>query len=129
MAAPALIGSIGARLDLTVRAGDTLGPFTAELKDSAGVAINLTGATFTAALSKLDSNDGELPMTVGISGDPLLGIVTYSYVAASTLTLDGGTDFFTSQSNYAWKLRMTDSAGTESTLLYGKIKVAPKDLP
>jgi len=38
------IGSIGTRLDLELRAGNTLGPYTLTFKDSTGAAIDLTGA-------------------------------------------------------------------------------------
>lgn len=33
------IGSIGTRLDLELRAGNTLGPYTLSFKDSAGAAV------------------------------------------------------------------------------------------
>jgi hypothetical protein len=123
-----VIGSIGTRLDIQVRAGDSLGPITFTLKDGAGAALDLTGSTFSAALSKLDSADGEIAMTAAVSGDPTLGVVQVHYAAVSTVGLTGS-DFFSADAQYAWKLRMIDSVGDERTLVFGYVKVAVKDLP
>jgi hypothetical protein len=114
-------GSIGVQLDLTVRAGDTLGPFVVTIDDE-GVPINLTGCTFDAAVSKLNTDDGVLPITVTVTDAPNGKCVIK---AADTQNLDDdSSNFFNAQIAYSWYFKMTDTAGTKRTYLFGYVKVA-----
>jgi hypothetical protein len=120
-------GSIGARLDLNVRAGDTLGPFTAALTDSSGAAIDLTNFTFEGAVSRLQTDDVAVAMTCTI--DAAAGEVEFKVAAASTGALaDDDSDFFRASQTYSWYLKGTDSIGNKQTYLYGYVRVA-KELP
>jgi hypothetical protein len=116
------IGTIGARLDLVVRAGDTLGPFDLVITDSdTGAPIDLTGSTLEAAVSKLGVSDGDLPMTLTVT-DAVNGKATLKYDATS---LDAP-DFFKASDQYSWFLKRTDTGGNKSTVLFGSVKVAKK---
>lgn len=124
--AEAEAGSIGARLDLYLRAGDTLGPYTATLKNNAGVAVNLTGYTFTGAVSKLNDADGDVALTCTIT-DAVNGKVQFKL--ASTTSMGTSTsNFFVASATYSWYLKGTDSVGSKQTYLYGYVKVA-RELP
>lgn len=118
------VGSIGARVDLTVRAGDTLGPIAITLKDESGAPLNLLGASFEAAVSKLDTDDGNVALTVTVV-DAASGEVSVSL--ADTEDMDAESDFFVASSAYSWYFKMTDSQGVKQTVLYGMVKVAKKE--
>ena len=121
-------GSIGARLDLLVRAGDTLGPFLAVLTGSTGDAIDLTDYTFEGAVSRLDVDDVSLDMTCSIVS-AANGEVEFALPAAETPAMeDGDSDFFRANQTYSWYLKGTDPNGNKQTYLFGYVKVA-KELP
>lgn len=119
-------GSIGARLDITVRAGDTLGPYVATLTDqTTGLPIDLSGWTFDGAVSKLDTADGNLAMTVTIT-DAVNGKIQFQFTSTAQLE-DTDSDFFSAARTHSWKVRGTDTVGTAQTYLYGYLKVAKQD--
>lgn len=120
----ASIGSIGEQVDICLRAGDTLGPYSLALTDLANVPINLTGGTLAAAMSKAGEADIALTVTI-ISA--VGGTAQMLLVATSALT--PGSTYFSPESVYTWRLLFTDNAGYKQTLLYGKVFVAPGDLP
>jgi hypothetical protein len=122
-------GSIGARLDLEVRAGDTFGPFVATLTDSmTGLVMNITGYTFEGAVSKLNTEDGLVALTCTIT-DAVNGKVQFKASAVATTALaDATSNFFTASAKYSWYLKGTDTAGDKRTYLFGYVKVA-KELP
>lgn len=120
------VGTIGERLDLVVRAGDTLGPFTVQITDGVtGDPVNLTGTTFEAAVSELDTEDGLLPITVTVT-DAVNGWISLKQASTDDLETPDST-FFKAASAYSWYLKRTDSAGNKLTLLYGYVKVAAKE--
>lgn len=119
------IGSIGEQLDLNVRAGDTLGPFSITIAKD-GVAVNLTGCTFDAAVSKLNTEDGVLPITVTVT-DAANGVCSIKTADTSDLESEAS-NFFRASATYSWFFKMTDTAGNKQTYLYGYVKVA-KELP
>jgi len=94
------------------------------VKDEAGVAINITGATFTWALSKKKSSGGFSPTllltkTVG-SGitlvTPASGRLDIALLPADTDALKG---------SYYQELQMVDTATNKSTVLDGTITIDP----
>jgi hypothetical protein len=115
------LGSIGAQIDINLRAGDTLGPFPVTLTDGSGRPVNLTGATVTGALSALGVADGDLAMTVVVATPASGGLITFSY--GNTTTMTAG-DFFNPLQTYAYRISMVDSAGAKPTLLFGYVNVA-----
>lgn len=120
------IGSIGARLDIAVRIGDTIGPYTVTLTDpDTGQALNLTGCTFEAALSKLGTADGDLPMTVQVV-DAVNGVVKFFYAFASTASMTAAADgtFFKATDAYSWFFKYIDAGGAKQTIYYGQVKLA-----
>lgn len=122
-----VLGSIGARVDLALRAGDTLGPFTVTLSDPVtGGAVNLFGATLEGLISKDKNVAADIAMVVTVT-DAVAG--KFTIVLTATGSLDGGSNFFQAVSNYTWRLNYADSAGTKQTLLYGILSVAPGVLP
>lgn len=122
------IGGIGARVDLEVRAGDTLGPFTATIEDNTGAAVNLTGFTFEGAVSRLNTDDGTVAMTCTIV-DAVNGKIEFKIAAASTGAFaDSASNFFKSSATYNYYVKGTDTAGTKKTYLYGLVRVA-KEMP
>lgn len=117
-------GSIGARVDLEVRAGDTFGPFTAILTNTDGSAVNIVGYTFEGAVSKLNTADTPVAMTCTITDAPN-GKVQFKIPFASTGAFaDATTNFFTPSATYSYYLKGTDTAGTKQTYLFGYVKVA-----
>jgi hypothetical protein len=119
-------GTIGAQLDLDVRAGDTLGPFTAQLTDPVtALPINLTGCTFEAAVSELDTEDGLVPLTVTIT-DAVNGWISFK-LADSTALEVAASDFFKAARAYSWYLKRIDTAGNKLTIFYGYVNVAKKE--
>jgi len=120
------IGSIGARVDLNVRVGDTLGPFEATLTDDDGAVLDLTDCTFEAAVSRIDDpEDGLLPITV-TNAAPLTGVITFAMDDTSDLAGDSD-DFFQAEATYAWFLRKIDANGNKQTVFFGYVKVAKED--
>lgn len=127
------IGSIGTRLDLELRAGNTLGPYTLSFKDSTGAAIDLTGASVSASASLIDEmQTSDVAITVAVT-DALNGKIQISFSAASTAgwdaTLTDSSSFLKAKKTYAWICNLTDSAGNVRTIFYGLIYIATKRLP
>lgn len=121
------IGSIGERVDIDLRAGDTLGPFSLTFTDEAGTAIDLTGSTLTASMSKQDDTGADIVMTATVT-NAALGQATLTLAYADTSAL-ASNDFFNKAASYAWRLVLTDSQGTKWTLMYGTVNVASGMLP
>lgn len=117
------LGSIGAEIDINLRAGDTLGPFIITLSDTTGQLINLTGATLSGAISRLGTDDGDTALTVAAVAPLAGGTLSVSLSATATASLAGG-DFFTLTAAYAWKVVMVDTGGKKTTLCFGKVYVA-----
>lgn len=127
------IGSIGTRLDLEIRAGDTLGPYTLTFKDKLGAPIDLAGATVSAVTSLIDAGEGsEVAINTAIS-DAVNGKATITFAAASTAgwdsSLTGANDFAKTKKLYGWLCRCVDAAGQVRSIFYGYIYVASKKLP
>lgn len=127
------IGSIGKRLDLNIRAGCTLGPYTVSFVDKDGAPINLTGASLVAKYSLIDQGAGaEISINATVT-DAVNGKAQISFSAASTDSWDSSlTDaqaFAKTKKTFAWFCNWTDSLGTVRPLWYGYINVAGKKLP
>lgn len=122
------LGSIGARLDLNVRAGDTLGPFVATLTDPAtGAPIVLTGFTWEGAVSRIDTEDGNQALTITVL-DAIAGKVQFKLDKTATVALaDADSDFFRPTGTYNWFLKGTDTLGSKQTYLYGVVNVAKEN--
>ena len=123
------LGTAGQRIDIDLRVGDTLGPYTISEAAGTGVAavpINLTGCVITGAISRRGAPDGDTPLTI-VNIDLAQGTYSFELTAAqSTMLL--ATDFFAADAAYAYKLTITYPNGTTYTRLYGLINVMQKGL-
>lgn len=127
------LGSIGSRLDLELRAGDTIGPYTFVFTNEAGAPINLTGASFSAAISLIDGRvTTDINITTAIT-DAVNGKASLTLSAALTAGFDASlvadADFAKTKKLYAWKSSYVDSLGSKHTVFFGYVWIAAKTLP
>jgi hypothetical protein len=127
------LGSIGTRLDLELRAGDTIGPYTLSFVDKDGNPINLTGSSVSASVSFIDERaTSDIVITSNVT-DAVNGKATITLSATVTAgfdaTLLADSNFAKSTKLYAWKAAYVDAAGTVRTLFYGYVWIASKALP
>lgn len=117
-------GSIGARWDISLRAGDTFGPYAADLVDPiTRLPVNLTGSTFSGAITKADGTS-PVALTITVTDAPN-GKIQWYALGSSTTGLDTtGATFFTPADTSTWYLKWTDSGGNEQTLFYGQVNIA-----
>lgn len=117
-------GSIGARWDINLRAGDTFGPYSATLVNPATNApIDLTGSTFAGAITKADGTS-PVSLTVTIT-DAANGAISWYAAGSDTTGLDTtGATFFSPADTSSWYVKWTDTGGNEQTLFYGEVNVA-----
>lgn len=108
------------RVDIVCRKGDTF-TLNLELKDEAGVAINIAGHTFLMQVRTSDddasatdaSADVPLLMTATLT-DASAGLVTFSKTAADMKLVSSGL--------YVYDISQNNTS-TEETILYGTFKV------
>lgn len=118
------IGTKGARLDLLIKQGATLGPNTMTLNDGAGAPLNLTGCTVKAEIRKTanapTADATAVCAVVGAAG----GIVTWEFPAAETanITCDP-VDETAEASQYVWDMELHYASGRVVPLLYGNVSV------
>lgn len=114
------LGSIGTLLPLTVRIGDSLGPFDfSNCKDASGALVDFTGSTFVMDVYQRGSaTTPVLSPTVTV-----IALGAYRVAKTATTTLSGGT-FLNAAAKYEYRLRRTDSAGVTQTDFYGPVMVA-----
>lgn len=122
------IGSIGDRLDIDIRVGDTLGPFAFQITEEDGVTpVNLTGSTFSGKASLLDDGTGaDIALTINpvnlANGD-------MEFVLEDTSAFESSGDFLKTAKKYAYLIDWTNTAGHTKTVLCGYINTASGDLP
>lgn len=115
------LGSVGTRIDIDVRAGDSFEYLFDDMRDESGALVDFTGCTFGGSMISLrgDSVAADLPLAVTITG---LGAYKVAFVGSTAAWVAG--DFFTPRATYNYKVRMTDTAGVVTTEWYGLIHVA-----
>jgi hypothetical protein len=118
------IGSKGGNLDLLIRQGTTLGPNTTQLKDRAGAAINITGATIRSEIRKTPDDAVVKATAVCTITDAANGTFTWSFTAAETKLLTASPiDEEQDASKYVWDMEIQYSTGRIQPLMYGVVKV------
>lgn len=102
---------LAANYDITLdRAADY--SFVLTIQNQAGVAVNITGATFYADVREVASKKEVLDLTPTISGSAANGQVLILLTKAQTKTLRAGKGI------YEWDLFM-DKSSVRTRLLYG----------
>lgn len=122
------IGSIGDRLDIDIRVGDTLGPFAFQITEEDGVTpVNLTGSTFSGKASLLDDGAGtDIPLTI----NPVnLANGEMEFLEPDTSSFESSGDFSRTAKKYAYMIDWTNTAGHTKTVLFGYINTASDKLP
>lgn len=119
------MGSIGTRIDIDVRAGDSFFYDFFDVKDEAGALIDFTGSTWPGSVISLrgDAVAADLPLTVTITG---LGAFRIAFVGSTSGWTAG--DFFNGKPTYNYKVRRQDTASALTTEFFGIINVA-RELP
>ena len=109
------------RVDIVCRKGDTF-TLNLELKDEAGVAINLTGHTFSMQVrtsedenSSAAGGTADVPLAMTVTDtDFSAGLVKFSKTAAEMKPVSSGL--------YVYDISQNNTS-TEETILYGTFKV------
>ena len=107
-------------LNITVEKGATFSK-TISLKDAAGAAINLTGATVAAKMRPYYSAEESFAFTMAITSPATAGIITWQMAAATTATIP--TD---ETQEWVYDVEVTYSGGTISRILQGAAFVSPE---
>lgn len=102
-----------AKLDLMLYAGDSFAR-TFTLKDSNGVAIDLTGLTGRAQVR--DRPGGKLLASFTVVVTPLTGTIEVSLTATQTRALTNGG---------VWDLELDGGDTNTHTIVAGKVKICP----
>lgn len=118
------LGTKGAELDLLIRQGATLGPFTMKVMTADGSDFDITDAIFRAEIRRKP----EAPALAGVTFTfnivtPLEGIMTWQVDAGSTTVLFAGDDENDADSQYVWDMEVELTTGRVLPLLYGKASV------
>jgi hypothetical protein len=113
------IGYYGEKLNLQIRQGATLGPFSATMKNADGSAVNLTNCTIRGkirktALSATVTATLDCSITNAAAGQYQFGL-TDEVTAAITC----GEKLTDKASQYVWDLELEDSTGRVVPLYYG----------
>lgn len=118
------LGSIGERMDLLIRQGATLGPFTATMTNPDGSPVDLTGASIVGQIRKTpQSRDVTAHVEVAII-EPKAGKYRFGISAEVTALIPAGADITKTDSKYAWDLELHDSSGRGVVPLYwGEVQV------
>ena len=118
------VGSKGGNLDLLIRQGATLGPNVTQIKDRAGVAIDITGATIRSEIRKTPDAIAVDATAVCTITDAANGTFTWSFTAAETKLLDADpVDEQQPLSKYVWDMEIQYVGGRIQPLMYGDVRV------
>jgi len=116
------IGSIGARLDLTVRQGADF-KVRMTFRNADNSLLDLTGVTPRAQLRDSYTSVDATNFVIAVAPDPTQGWVDLSLTNAATAALTCGPTETSSKSLKLWDLEFLDSAGKVSAILYGEVRV------
>lgn len=118
----ALVGSVGERCDIPIRAGNTLGPYEVQETDvDTGDPIDFTGATITGWVKRAGAAGDAIALTIDVT-DAAGGKYTISLDMSVTAGLVGGS-FFAPRATYGYKVDVTWPDNTKETRLYGQLRV------
>jgi hypothetical protein len=118
------VGSKGGNLDLLIRQGATLGPNVTQIKDRAGAAIDITGATIRSEIRKTPDAIVVDATAVCTITDAVNGTFTWSFTAAETKLLDADPlDEQQPLSKYVWDMEIQYATGRIQPLMYGDVRV------
>jgi hypothetical protein len=117
------LGTIGTRLDLLVKQGADLGPFTVTMKTPAGMVIDLTGCSFTGKIRRRASDTVVIATLSTSIIDVANGVWTIGLPASATSAIPAGETLSEFKSLYTWDMKMQDASGKIIPLYYGDCKV------
>ncbi len=120
-----ILGTKGANLDLLVKQGATLGPNTMYIRDSGGIAINLTNCTLSAQIRKTaDAPTADVSAVFTVLDAPN-GVVSWVFPAAETINLVCDPDSESAAaSQYVWDMELHYTlTSAVAPLLYGNVSV------
>lgn len=114
---PINAGAMPSNYDVKIYQGDTF-EFIMEIKDSFGVAVDLTGYTADGQLKTSYSDSSPIDFEVTIT-TPLAGVVNVYLAPAVTATLLPDT-------SYIYDLQLTEPGGDVRTYLTGDATIIPE---
>lgn len=117
------IGNRGARLDLLIKKGTTLGPFPVAMRSGSGVPIDITGCVIRGRVAKAHGAARNYPFTVVIT-DATAGKFAFSIPPDVTATIPSGSKSSDPQSLYVWDMEIQYLDGTVKPLFYGEARLA-----
>lgn len=118
------LGTKGAELDLLIRQGATLGPFSMQVKTADGGNIDITDAIFRAEIRKTPESPSIAGVTFAFAiVNAAEGRMTWELPADSSTILSAGDTETESESLYVWDMEMELTSGRVFPLLYGKVSV------
>jgi hypothetical protein len=119
----AALGYIGEKLDLLIRQGATLGPFTAQMVNPDNSSVNLTGCELRAQIRKKALDPTVVtPITVSIT-EPISGQYVLGLSAELTAAIIAGESIKDPASKYVWDMELVDSTGQVLPIYYGDVTV------
>lgn len=120
----AKVGYIGEKLDLVIKQGSTLGPFTATMTYADGVTpFDLTGCTIRGQIRKraLDATVVE-DLQVTITDAPA-GQYEFGLDVAATTAMVAGENMTDPASKYVWDMELVRADASILPLYYGGVSV------
>ena len=117
----AQVGFRGERLDLPVRQGATLGPFSVELTNPDNSPVNLTGCLIRGQVRKnaLDLGAPLASFTVVIT-EAVAGKFSFEIPFAETELIPAGEFQKSEDSIYQWDMELVDASNRITPLYYGE---------
>lgn len=115
------VSQLGDRLDLEIRQGSTLGPFTHQINNPDGSPMNLTGCTVQGQVRTAPRAYG-VPVgdfLIMMPVDPTVGWYEFSMADEITATMPMTEDI----TRFYWDMELIDSLGRVIPLMYGEMRV------
>jgi hypothetical protein len=117
------LGYIGEKLDLLVKQGSTLGPFTVTLANPDTAPVDLTGATLRAHLRKKALDSAKVAQFDVVVTDAAAGKFQFGMTDEATAAIPAGETLKDVASVYVWDMELEDASGRVLPLYYGDVKV------
>lgn len=118
------LGYVGERLNLTIRQGATLGPFSVTLKNPDASPVDLTGSVIRGQIRKKALDATVVAELDGVlDANPATGVFTFGLTAGETGVLQAGEALTDAASVYVWDMEWRDAAGRILPLYYGAVSV------
>lgn len=118
------IGNVGARQDLQIRQGATLGPLRVTAKDrTTGTPLDLTGCLVRGQIRKTAASPTVIAQFAITIVDALAGRFDVDMDEATTAAIPAGADMTRPESCYVYDIELRDSLNRVIPLLWGNVNV------